>query len=111
MALTELKLCGLAEARAREVLVSLLRGTVENLSAHTPERALTGSFARADVETVRAHLDALLGGGDDEALMVYALLGNVALRLAARRGAADPSRLKEIARALGRAFSGKDGKA
>lgn len=111
VALAELRLCGLGEARAREVLVSLLRGTVENLSSHTPERALTGSFARADVETVRKHLDALLARGDDQSLMVYALLGNVSLRLAARRGTADPSRLKEIARSLGRAISGKGRKA
>jgi predicted short-subunit dehydrogenase-like oxidoreductase (DUF2520 family) len=99
--------CGLPERRAREVLLPLLRGTLENLSTRTPARALTGTFARADVETVRKHLTALLADGDSPALMLYALLGDASLRLAARRGDADPSDLKEIARALHEAFAGK----
>ena len=100
-ALGVLKDCGLAEGRAREVLVSLLRGTVENLSAHTPARALTGSFARADVETVRKHLAALhtahYRGSGVEA--IYMLLGGYSLRLA-ERGGADPSALLKIKDAL-----------
>ncbi|HEU4596025.1 MAG TPA: Rossmann-like and DUF2520 domain-containing protein, partial [Pyrinomonadaceae bacterium] len=99
--------CGLAERRAREVLLPLLRGTLENLSARTPARALTGTFARADVETVRKHLAALVADGDSSALMLYALLGDASLRLAAQRGDADPTDLKEIARALGEAFAEK----
>jgi predicted short-subunit dehydrogenase-like oxidoreductase (DUF2520 family) len=97
--------CGLKEKRAREVLLPLLRGTLENLSERTPARALTGTFARADVETVRKHLNALLEDGDRSTLMLYALLGDLSLKLAARRGDADPADLKGIALALGRAFS------
>ena len=102
--------CGLQEKRAREVLLPLLRGTLENLSERTPARALTGTFARADVETVRKHLNALLEDGDRGALMLYALLGDASLKLAARRGDADATDLKEIARALRDVFSSKGGR-
>ena len=91
--------CGLSQSEARRVLLPLLRSAVENLSRQTPERALTGTFARGDAETVRKHLAALGGAGDTEALLAYALLGGRSLRLAARRGA-DAKRLGEIARSL-----------
>lgn len=91
--------CGLSERRAREVLTPLLRSTTENLSAQSPARALTGTFARADVATVRRHLEALGAAGPDAALEVYALLGRLSLRLA-EEGGADRSALGEIAAAL-----------
>jgi predicted short-subunit dehydrogenase-like oxidoreductase (DUF2520 family) len=92
--------CGLSEREARRVLLPLLASTLENLSRSTPEHALTGTFARGDIATVRKHLAALRESGDAEALLVYALLGARSLRLAARRGVADASALKEIARLL-----------
>lgn len=91
--------CGLTPARSRRVLLPLLRSTQENLSAHAPSRALTGTFARADVATVRKHLAALEAEGDPAALLVYALLGRRAARLAAENGA-DAGNLREITRAL-----------
>ena len=89
--------CGLSEKESRRVLLPLLTSTLENLSRSTPEHALTGTFARGDIATVRKHLAALHESGDAEALLVYALLGARSLRLAARRGVADASALKEIA--------------
>lgn len=94
-----LALCGLTERRAREVLLPLLRSTLENLSKQTPARALTGTFARADVKTVRTHLAALRSADTAEALAAYVLLGRHSLRLAAEAGA-DAPMLKEIAKAL-----------
>ena len=91
--------CGLNEARAREVLLPLLASTLGNLSRQTTARALTGTFARADVETVRKHLAALRGAGDAGALAAYALLGRLSLPLAAKNGA-DAAALAEIKRAL-----------
>lgn len=99
--------CGLTEKLAREALVSLLRTTAENLSARPPADALTGTFARADVETVRRHLASLrrLQGTDAlDALIVYALLGERSLSLAERKGA-DPAALRKIKRALSEAFT------
>ena len=99
--------CGLTERLAREALVSLLRTTAENLSARPPADALTGTFARADVETVRRHLASLrrLQGTDAlDALIVYALLGERSLSLAERKGA-DPDALRKIKAALSEAFT------
>lgn len=95
--------CGLADKEARRVLLPLLGTALENLSRETPERALTGTFARGDAETVRKHLAALREAGEADALLVYALLGGRSLRLAAHAGA-DAKRLQEIARLLAEAI-------
>ena len=99
VALDTLGRCGLDERRAQAVLLPLLRGVVENLASRTPARALTGSFARADVETVRKHLRALGGLAEPDALAVYRLLGARSLKLAQSAGA-DPDLLEEIRRLL-----------
>lgn len=91
--------CGLDERRAREVLLPLLASTLGNLSRQAPARALTGTFARADVKTVRRHLAALRGADAGGALAVYTVLGQLSLRLAEQNGA-DPAALREIERAL-----------
>ncbi|HEV2800585.1 MAG TPA: DUF2520 domain-containing protein [Pyrinomonadaceae bacterium] len=100
-----LSLCGLTDRRARQVLLPLLASTLDNLRAHAPGEALTGTFARADLRTVRKHLAALgeAADTDRDALAVYALLGARSLRLAARRHSNfDPAVAKEIATLLRR---------
>jgi predicted short-subunit dehydrogenase-like oxidoreductase (DUF2520 family) len=94
-----LKRCGLPEPRARKILLPLLRSVADNLAHHTPARALTGSFARADAETVRSHLRALAELKDSDALAVYRLLGEHSLKLAESAGA-DPALLEMIRREL-----------
>jgi predicted short-subunit dehydrogenase-like oxidoreductase (DUF2520 family) len=98
-ALDTLRRCGLTNTRAREVLLPLLRGTVENLSAQTPAHSLTGSFARADVETVVKHLEALRGLRDSDALATYVALGEHSLTLALRAGASRDT-TEKVRRAL-----------
>jgi predicted short-subunit dehydrogenase-like oxidoreductase (DUF2520 family) len=95
--------CGLADKEARRVLLPLLGSALENLSREAPERALTGTFARGDAETVRKHLAALREACEADALLAYALLGGRSLRLAAHAGA-DAKRLKEIAQLLAEAI-------
>lgn len=73
---------GLDPKTARRVLLSLLESTVENLSASVPARALTGTFARGDLATVKRHLGALSGKEFTEALAAYKLLGRRSLELA-----------------------------
>jgi predicted short-subunit dehydrogenase-like oxidoreductase (DUF2520 family) len=90
--------CGLAEQRAREVLLPLLRSALDNLSTRPPARALTGPFARADVATVKKHLAALKNAREQEAAAVYCLLGRLSLRLAATQ--TDATARREIERAL-----------
>jgi predicted short-subunit dehydrogenase-like oxidoreductase (DUF2520 family) len=101
-ALDTLRRCGLGERRAREVLLPLLRSTIENLSAQTPERALTGCFARADAETVLKHMDSLRRLRDSDALSTYVALGEHSLKLAERAGAS-PESVDRVRRALSKA--------
>lgn len=91
--------CGLSKRKAQQVFVPLLESTVNNLKTSNPQRALTGTFARGDVATVRRHLDALSGKELAEALEVYKLLGLHSLQLAARNGL-DPKLLKQIRKLL-----------
>jgi len=91
--------CGLTTARAREVLLPLLRSTLENLYLSDPAHALTGTFARADTATVRRHLAALNAKETKEALAAYRLLGLHSLKLAKAAGAS-ASALKEIEKLL-----------
>ena len=91
--------CGLKRVNALRVLLPLLQSTVSNLSRSDPARALTGTFARGDLATVRRHLQALSRSGLPEALEVYRLLGARSLQLAARSGL-EPKLAQEINRAL-----------
>lgn len=94
--------CGLSAKKAREVLLPLLRSTLENLTESEPARALTGTFARGDSATVSNHLAALDEPELSEALAAYVLLGQHSLQLAKENGA-DPAAFREIARALAKA--------
>jgi predicted short-subunit dehydrogenase-like oxidoreductase (DUF2520 family) len=99
VALGTLRRCGLSEPRARKILLPLLRSVADNLAHHAPARALTGSFARADTETVRAHLHRLANLDEPDALAVYVTLGEQSLKLALGAGA-DPDRVEEIRRLM-----------
>lgn len=91
--------CGLSRKRSQEVLLPLLESTVNNLKAASPKDALTGTFARADLSTVRKHLSALSGKELAAALEVYRLLGLRSLELAAPLGL-DPKKISEITKLL-----------
>lgn len=92
--------CGLSRRRARAILIPLLRSTVANLSARSPARALTGTFARGEAATARRHLAAIRRHHLDDARAAYLLLGKRSLRLAKQSGV-DPKALNEIAREIG----------
>lgn len=87
-----LEQAGLPPDVAWRGLVSLLRGTVENLAAGGPEQALTGPAARGDADTIRRHLAALTG---DE-VELYRMLGREAADLADL----DPARRSAVEKAL-----------
>lgn len=78
--------CGPEVEEARNILLPLVLSTVENLSVQSPERALTGTFARGDIQTFNAHLAALKASVPDEFLEAYLLLGERSLDLAERQG-------------------------
>lgn len=91
--------CGLTKSKAQKVFMPLLESTVNNLKVSSSRQALTGTFARGDVATVRRHLQALSGNEFAAALKVYKLLGLHSLQLAERNGL-DPQLLKQIRKLL-----------
>jgi len=89
--------CGLTARQARQVLLPLLSSAVNNLHDLDPALALTGTFARGDLETVKRHLAAL--EDNEPTLEIYRLLGQWSLDLAA--GRLDPAVVKRIKRLIG----------
>lgn len=79
VALEMLGQCGLTRKTARSILLPLIASTVHNLETKDPKQALTGTFARGDLETVKRHLAALKDNKD--ALELYRLLGKRSLKL------------------------------
>ena len=81
VALEMLMQCGLSRKTARSILTPLIASTVRNLETKDPAQALTGTFARGDVEIVKRHLAALKSNDLAEALELYRLLGQRSLKL------------------------------
>ena len=78
--------CGIAAADAKTILMPLVLSTVKNLSVQSTPEALTGTFARADIDTLTRHLTTLNANVSDDLLEIYLLLGERSLELAARQG-------------------------
>ena len=102
IALEMLGLCGLRPGRARHILLPLVQSTVANLASQDPAQALTGTFKRGDVSTVRKHLAALEAANLPQALAAYIVLGQRSISLA-KRSNAHAAGLDEITRILSRA--------
>ncbi len=81
VALEMLVQCGLTRPAAQRILLPLIASTVRNLETKEPVDALTGTFARGDVETVKRHLKALSKTGLADAKELYRLLGARSLKL------------------------------
>jgi predicted short-subunit dehydrogenase-like oxidoreductase (DUF2520 family) len=81
VALEMLRRCGLSRKQARDVLTPLIASTVHRLETKDPAEALTGTFSRGDVETVKRHLAALKQSELTDALELYRLLGQRSLKL------------------------------
>lgn len=85
--------CGLEMQQAKEILLPLVKSTINNLSNQTFGDALTGTFARGDVETLKAHLEILTKSVSQDVLDIYLLLGKKSLELAGQNGV-EPTRLQ-----------------
>ncbi|HEX8251384.1 MAG TPA: Rossmann-like and DUF2520 domain-containing protein [Pyrinomonadaceae bacterium] len=75
LAVEMLAACGLTNEKAQEILLPLVKSTFENLEKQTPAQALTGTFARADVETMKKHIAVIKEMLAPELLDVYLQLG------------------------------------
>ncbi len=89
--------CGIKETEAQKILLPLVNSVADNLSHQTTATALTGTFARADVNTMRKHLAALKG---KPAFGIYVELGRWSLKLAAERGEVDLEKIRTMRREL-----------
>jgi predicted short-subunit dehydrogenase-like oxidoreductase (DUF2520 family) len=76
---------GVSRELAPQMLLPLVRGSVENIAKLGATKGMTGPIARADAETVSRHLEAL--HDDPEMRELYVLLGRRALVLAEEAGA------------------------
>lgn len=86
---------GFREAEARQALLPLMQGTLNNLAVLEPPSALTGPIARGDTGTVAAHLQALTRNLP-HLLPLYTLLGREAARLARAAGRLSQAQWEEF---------------
>ena len=81
VALEMLMQCGLSRKTARDILTPLIASTARSLETKDTAQALTGTFSRGDVETVKRHLAALKRSGLADAIELYRLLGQRSLKV------------------------------
>jgi predicted short-subunit dehydrogenase-like oxidoreductase (DUF2520 family) len=87
--------CGLSAGESKEILMPLVTSTVKNLGQQSTSAALTGTFARADIETFTRHLTTLNENVSDDLLEIYLLLGERSLELATKQGVS-PERIDTL---------------
>lgn len=80
---------------AMSILEPLLRGTLDNLVAASPEEALTGPVARGDLATLRSH-GLALRKDLPHLVPAYAALSVETVRLAVRAGKLAPARAEDV---------------
>src|ERR1051325_9611198 len=86
LAVEMLAACDVKPRRAQEILLPLVETTIKNLKASDAVYALTGTFARGDVDPVNRHFKALSPKQFAEALQIYRNLGLHSLQLAKKKG-------------------------
>jgi predicted short-subunit dehydrogenase-like oxidoreductase (DUF2520 family) len=99
VAIEMLSKCGLDSQQAKEILLPLIESTTGNLHQQSTVEALTGTFARADVETFEKHLEVLRENVSEEATDVYLQLAARSVHLAVEQGA-DKEKLEELGKKI-----------
>jgi predicted short-subunit dehydrogenase-like oxidoreductase (DUF2520 family) len=90
--------CGLSAEKSQEILLPLVKSTVENLQIQSPNEALTGTFARGDVEILHKHISSINENLPNEILDIYLKLGEVSLKLSK----ADKEKIAEMEKIIGK---------
>jgi predicted short-subunit dehydrogenase-like oxidoreductase (DUF2520 family) len=93
VAVEMLSKCGLNETDAKEILLPLLKSTVENLSIQPTENALTGTFARLDEQILTNQVSAIRETMPNNVLDIFLALGLQSLKLNRNNA---PERLAKI---------------
>ncbi len=91
---------GVEHGPARDLVLSLMKGTLSNLQHMDLPAALTGPVLRGDRDTVRLHVEAL-AREFPEANEIYRACGTVLLDIARERGEAPAESLDRISELLG----------
>lgn len=84
---------GIDRKMAYKALYPLIRGTVENLKHMDTKEALTGPIARGDINTVKAHLNAV---NDKDLEDFYRYLGQATVQIARKKSQADSGKLGKL---------------
>ena len=87
---------GIARADAERALLPLVRGAVANLEQPGLPHALTGPITRGDAGTVRTH-QRFLAEHRPDLLLLYQLLGQHTIPIAAAQGTLSPASLQRAA--------------
>ena len=95
------KRIGIAPDDALTALLGLLRGATDAVAHSGPSKAMAGSIARGDIDTVRRHL-AALDALDARFGEIYRALALKTVPLALAAGGMTPERAEEIRRLLSR---------
>lgn len=95
IAVMALARCGMDEAEAREALLPLAKSVLANLERQEPSAALTGPFARTDIDAIGWHLDAFDRARLPGVKRTYLELGLASLDLAEQSGG-DPEKIAAI---------------
>ena len=90
---------GIAREDALAALLGLLRGATDAVAHSGPARAMAGSIARGDIDTVKRHL-AALDALDPKFGELYRTLALQTVPLAVAAGGATPERGEEIRKLL-----------
>jgi predicted short-subunit dehydrogenase-like oxidoreductase (DUF2520 family) len=90
-----MNICGLEREEAKRILLPLVTSTIGNISRQETAKAMTGTFARADLETFSKHVAAINEHCSEEIMEIYLLLGERALQLAAEQGTS-PDRVESM---------------
>lgn len=100
IAVEMLNRCGVSSGQARKVLMPLVQSTLNNLASQAPAFALTGTFKRRDVATVRKHITAIESQKLSDALLAYAILGRHSLTLTSSKADRRATEIKRILRGV-----------
>ncbi len=90
---------GASPELAREALLTLMAGTLENLRAHGSPRALTGPIERGEVEVIEGHRQAMLEQAP-ASWPLYSALAVSLVDVACRKGSLDQEAARQLLASL-----------
>lgn len=93
-------LMDISAENAMEALSPLIAGTLRNVTALGPQKALTGPIARGDVPTITSHLE-LMEQQCPELIQLYSQMGLYTVNLAQQKGTLKQEAAAEITKILG----------